>query len=407
MNKIYYRLTLKNTTPLAIGSGQEGETDKSIARDSYGNPVIPATALAGAISHQISIKDQEILGQNKKDNEDYAQSQIIFYDAKIQGEEKSSIRDGIALDAYKTTIEGAKYDFEILEPGHTFRTYLEYDENGDVESTAIHILEILANGAFYLGSKTTRGYGKIDLKKVEYIKFDLTNDKTLMEWLDFDVFNTQSNWSPVEVVENKDSSTISYRMMLKQEGFISIRKYITSPSKFFIMPDQEQLTYKEGKMEIPVIPGTSWAGAFRHHLNRLAQTKEEQIKIKTLFGYTDKTKSQKSQISFNETTLKSAKSKIVMRNAIDRFTNATIDGNLFTEKVFEDGQGTLVITIPKNTDQEMTRLLEYAILDLHYGFLSIGGATAIGRGLFKIESLEINGKACSIEALEKGKPNGN
>ncbi len=38
------------------------------------------------------------------------------------------------------------------------------------------------------------------------------------------------------------------------------------------------------------------------------------------------------------------------------------------------------------------RLLSAVILDLNYGYLSIGGLTSIGRGMFKVTNIFINGE---------------
>ena len=40
---------------------------------------------------------------------------------------KISVRDSVALDEYKTALAGAKFDFEVLEPGIELETWLEQD----------------------------------------------------------------------------------------------------------------------------------------------------------------------------------------------------------------------------------------------------------------------------------------
>ena len=96
-----------------------------------------------------------------------------------------------------------------------------------------------------------------------------------------------------------------------------------------------------------------------------------------------------------------AESKVISRNAIDRFTGGTVDGALFTEKTWYGGTTELVISLrgdKKMTEEEKTALAA-TLADLHFGFLAVGGETSIGRGLFKIT--EINGEL--IEEAEDAK----
>ena len=47
--------------------------------------------------------------------------------------------------------------------------------------------------------------------------------------------------------------------------------------------------------------------------------------------------------------------------------------------------------------ENVEKALAAAITDLHMGFLAVGGLTAIGRGLFKVEEININGKVVDWE----------
>ena len=92
------------------------------------------------------------------------------------------------------------------------------------------------------------------------------------------------------------------------------------------------------------------------------------------------------------------------RNAIDRFLGSTADGALFTEKVYWGGETTLDISFadPYCTavfySEDFIKALAAALCDLHEGYLAIGGATSIGRGLFSI--LEINEEAFTGQGPE-------
>ena len=177
------------------------------------------------------------------------------------------------------------------------------------------------------------------------------------------------------------------KLELVQNSGISIRRYTSEVTKGEVQPDCEQLTvYSNTKNPIPVVPGSSWAGAFRHHMSQWLNKDQ----IEDLFGYVDKKRKRISKISFSESQLKGAEEKIFSRNAIDRFSGGTVDTALYTEKTYYGGETVLCIKIIGTVCENQKRALSAAITDLHMGFLAVGGETSIGRGLFNINNVRIN-----------------
>ena len=138
--KKYYRIEFQLISPLAVGSGENKMTDKDIVRDSSGQPYIPGSTLAGIYRNLFNsetakeyfgreLTEKEIEQSSIEGKNMLTDSRIIVYDAHIKfGDEKMSVvtkRDMVALDDYKTAVTGAKFDFEILEPGVKFVTYIE------------------------------------------------------------------------------------------------------------------------------------------------------------------------------------------------------------------------------------------------------------------------------------------
>ena len=327
-------------------------------------------------------------------------SRVIFYDARIENDSivYTSVRDSIALDDYKTTIKGAKFDMEILEAGARFCTYVEQNIYDDDPGLGDLIPSVFMDDRVAFGGKSMRGYGAIGDVRIGKLSFDLTNTKELNKWLDFEMFDEQK-WDALEGNAGKKADKYLH-LELKQKGAISIRRYTTAvkKSETDAQPDFEQLTAHdyEGKNPIvktggyvPVIPGTSWSGAFRHRMKEFGiDTSTE----KSLFGYMPKDNNavkKRSQISFSESRLRNAKEKILSRNAIDRFSGGTKDGALFTEKTYYGGDTELVIRWHRKMNDVEKQALAATITDLHYGFLAVGGETSIGHGLFEI--IKING----------------
>lgn len=438
--KVYYHYEFQITSAMNIGNGQNEVTDNDLIKDGSGTPYIPGSTVTGIFRSVLPEEYQhlfgtvETLGTEADGNTqpEIEASQIILYDARMKKKNyKISVRDSVALDEYKTAIPGAKFDFEVLEPDNTrkgkepgglFETWLEqdiYEEDGDIpeEQEIGHLIaKQWDKGQIHFGSKTSRGLGQTRLYKVERAEF-AWDEAGINQWLDFDMYG-EKGWSERKIEEEIGSQKQSENILeillsLKQEGGISIRRYTTAVKENVESAgiDYEQMSYIRGENaeEIPVIPGTSWAGAFRHHINRITANKFNQY-----FGSTE----QKSRIFFSESEIRGATAKVLTHNAIDRFTGGTIDGALYTEKTWFNGTTKLKIQIDtqkrvakkkstrnkdsdKNNDsraidKEFYAALAATILDLHLGILSVGGLTSIGRGLFSIENIQINGESIPV-----------
>ena len=73
-----------------------------------------------------------------------------------------------------------------------------------------------------------------------------------------------------------------------------------------------------------------------------------------------------------------------------------IENALFTEKIWYGGKTRFRIEIPTGTEEGFKQALAAALTDLHMGVLSVGGLTAVGRGIFEAESLEIDGELVTV-----------
>lgn len=393
MIKTYYRIGIELTSPLMIGNGTGSITDKDIVRDSAGMPYIPGTAVAGVLRHSLNKKEAERVFGLTRDEEAY-ESSLITYDAVLKGGYNMSVRDCVKLDDNKVAVDGAKFDFEVVEPGAQFITYLEHDDSVDDETVSA-LLSFMAGPLCTFGAKTSRGYGAFEIVSLRRRSFDMAKDAD--SWLDFDLFDDSCWEASKEVAFESQLPENSMRITLnlEQVGGISIRRYSTRVSEAGDKgngPDSVQLFVKKGDKEIPVIPGTSWAGAFRSRMGRFLKG-EDCSNINLLFGSVNerlKTK-EKSSIVFSETQLNNAVPVINTRTAIDRFTGGSLDKALFKEKTYYYGNGSLDILISETAALPgFETALAAAITDLHLGLLAIGGLTSVGRGLFKVKDITVN-----------------
>ncbi len=393
--KKYYKLSFVLDSPLSLGSGDNDRTDRDLIVDSAGKPYIPASSLAGVVREFLWEKDKELAAKYLGDPSKISESGIIFYDATISsGKWNVSIRDSVALDEYKTAKQGAKFDMEVLEPGVEFTTYLEQDFSKEMDyDFGRDIVKAFLSGFIVLGGKGMRGYGHITNFHVYEITFEFPKD--MDSWLSFDVYSS-TDWKECSFEIDK-GGLAEIKLGLRLLDGISIRRYTTRPSsEGETEPDMEQLTLSD---DIPVIPGTSWAGAIRHRMREFGVDSD-------IFGYVNGNKKDsakaRSKIVFSESRISDETTIVLSRNAIDRFSGGTVEGALFTERICYGGNTELVIgwrSKDKMRDREM-RALAAALTDLHFGLLAVGGETSIGRGLFQIK--KIDGKSIPADIKENG-----
>ncbi len=430
----YYQLCFKLTSPMLIGCGKNENTDNDVLLGSDRKPYIPATSIAGVMRRLVSPEEADMVfgciktvvkdGQSKTLS---VESPVILSDAVTRDKTYITERDNVALDEYKVAKDnlieggkaGAKFNYEVVQPGAAFYAIAELT---DGNSEIIPIFEdLLAKASAYgmcFGAKTTRGLGAVELT-VRKKTFDL--NKALDDWLDFDPFDKGAfeGVVPMEFGEYNLDNKLRIELCLEQNGGLSIRYYtgkigdgnkaeITN-SPLLVRADAKEGEAVKGEYisdpatpsesSLPVVPGTSWAGAIRHRFSELVNDDDLANRV---FGFVDnavgKNKAESaihSKISFSETVIHYGIPKTLTRIAVDRFSGAVKNGALLTEQSVFYGKGDLVITVNRNVEKKALYALIAVLTDLHNGYLAVGGETAIGRGLFKIKEMTINGKAVS------------
>ena len=258
---------------------------------------------------------------------------------------------------------------------------------------------MLHNIPIFFGSKISRGYGRVGNFKIFKKEFSFNTNQG-SGWLDFDMYKDNC-WKRSLEISKSDKDFLENKKItleLALQGGISVRQYTTEIKEGVEqVPDMKQLIIRQknesGKLEeVPVIPGTTWAGAIGHRMKLFYPNVSE------YFGEDGKIR---SKIFFSESQLKNSVSKVISRNAIDRFTGSTVDGALFTEQIYYGGTTVLEIyfDLYKDIDLDFIKSLAVALSDLHEGILAIGGGTSIGRGIFKVtkvNDLEFSGDGSEL-----------
>lgn len=408
MNKTYYWCRLTQQAPLRIGSGFGDETDSDIMKDSRGFPFVPGTSLTGVLRSYLSEMDgSRLFGTLLPE---ICESHVLISDAVLGVDAKDTDfritqRDGVGLSDDGTARKGAKYNFEVVECKKPYTAVIELADACSAEERTLLegvLARISAEGVSF-GARTTRGYG---LMSAEVKKREFELPKQLETWLRFDPFEDgcfeDASTIPLDTASAEhaaDSIAILLRLAFRGSFSVRVNTTVLAQAGQKVAPDQMPLSGFDGHA---VIPGTAWAGSFRHHMRHLASgmgRSELMTEVDALFGAV-KDAMIRSSIRFSETAAEKELRYTTTRTAVDRFTSAPRNQALFTSQVAQDGEGTLAIRLPSDTAPDLLRLLACAINDLNLGLMNVGGEGGVGRGCCEVTELLVNGEDMTASVKE-------
>ena len=381
MKKQFYYVELENISPLHIGNGDNEYTDLDLLLDKDGNFYIPGTSMAGACIHSLNTDIQKKLQPSLKD--DSKLSPVFFSDAYMIEETIIETRDGILLDDNKQTVEGGKYDYQILPAGYHFILRLETTnypgDETDYRMIVDTILSNINNQTMRIGFKTTRGLGLLKVVEAAFKEF---NDGNITDIFEFDKYN-KSSYETLEIKECLSNYYV-FTADLSLAGGISIRTYNTTPEE----SDYIHIN-SAGK---PVIPGTSWNGLLRKSFKTYAKLLGKEELENKVFGYMEEGESFKSKVLISESTIEGGEEITQTRTSIDRFYGgaSTSKRGLFTETAHYGGDFRLVVSFDSSLKEDMPiikNIMECIFADLNDGLISIGGLASIGRGICKVNRI--------------------
>lgn len=321
-------IVIEADTPLAVGSGEKGLTvDRLIARDHFGLPYIPGTAIAGILRHQFEEADglnRNYLdyfgyGNMKKEDKEkfnipsddkgkgallkFTSAHLINNDGNvIEGLQNIDIENNKYLqyfsklpnrDHTKINHKGAadtkghgKFDEEVVFKGTRFAFEIELEANNDEQESSVwnELLSLLNKPFLRIGGGTRKGFGKIKvIKELSKTKtFDLSNSDDLKAYLNADnsLNKDLHAWSEIEVNDVQDDNYLHYQLKLKPESFFTFSAgygdtEVDSIPKFESYfkwdknnknPELEDLEPENNKLGKALIPASSIKGAISHRV---------------------------------------------------------------------------------------------------------------------------------------------
>ncbi len=419
VRRLYARGTWKLESVAHFGGDETGIADMCLLRDEAGKPFIPGASITGAarsfLAHQ-SLPWKQYQGGHTKESSEFKRffggsekadtveksdpmSALTVADAHCM-QATTSTRDGVRVDKQSgSAADKAKFDVEVVERGTEFELNLECviregDKNYDLTALFLALLHGFQDGNIRLGARTRRGYGCGKVGTWQIRDLQMNNPEDVMSWLRDDP------WS-------RDPSSLEIRSLPSD-----YRRYFRIEANFELCtsllirsssgnPDDPDMIHLQSDGE-PVVPGTSFGGAFRHRATLIAKTIGWSEKsVDKMFGYVyekgDKNQepdARASRVRIEEQLVKNVRYQWQDRVAIDRFTGGSLDGALFNEKpvypisldeIAEKESASnlrLILTLEEPGDAEIGLLL-LTLRDFWYGHAALGGETSNGRGTLR------------------------
>ena len=403
VRRLYAQGTWKLDSVAHFGGDETGMADMCLLKDADGRLFIPGTSIAGAARSFLAqqslpwTKYRDGLTKEPPDlkhffggaDEEDTMSALIVADAACVSEQTAtSIRDGVRVDTQSgSAAEGAKFDVEVVERGTEFKLRLECiiregDDNNELEKLFLSLLHGFQQGDIRLGARTRRGYGRGKVASWEIRDLKMDNPDDVMAWLRDEVCSRPpSNLTP----HSLQSDQRQY-FCLEADFILRTSLLIRSSPSDPEAPDMVHL-HSSGK---PVVPGTSFTGAFRHRASLIASTIGSADAVSEMFGpvHEQGAKDQQkglwaSRVWIEEKLVKNVESRWQDRVAIDRFTGGSLENALFNEKPVFPKESTshfkLKLTLEEPDDAEIG-LLFLTLRDFWHGHAALGGETSNGRG---------------------------
>ncbi|RKU34899.1 hypothetical protein C6496_18715 [Candidatus Poribacteria bacterium] len=406
VRRLYAYGRWKLETVAHFGGDETGVADMCLLRDAEGKPFIPGASITGVARSLLARQSQPWTDykdgketQELKDffggaGKDDTMSALIVADASCVSEQVMvSIRDGVRVDTQSgSAADKAKFDVEVLEPGTEFEVSVECviragDNQSKFEKLFFVLLHIFQQGEVHLGARTRRGYGRGKVASWEIRDLQMNSPKDIAAWL------SDEPWA-------RPKSALGPRALpADQRCHFCIDAHFNLHTSLLIRsvsadPDAPDMVPLSSNAE-PVVPGTSFAGAFRHRAALIANILGWHDRaLDEMFGpvHEQQRANQQSElwasrVWIEEHLVENVKEHWQDRVAIDRFTGGSLQSALFNEKPVypismaeESTSNVRLILSLEEPEKAEIGLLLLTLRDFWHGHTALGGETSIGRG---------------------------
>lgn len=435
------RCVLECATPLHCGGGTDAVQDQPVERDAFGYWRLPGTSIAGALralaASQDKVMAERLFGwqDGEKPNPSLVWCEdalLLDYDhvpvldkvlreqtPLLAADNVPFVRDHVKLGLETGAAEkGAKFDMEIVPAGARFLFEIRCDGwdkplRTDEKDFFCGLVSRILAGRLSFGAKSSLGYGRYNIVSYSFIKLDLTNRKDMADWLGLDPFALSLDCGTPVQVERADASDGTgdlagwLEIPLAADGPILIgggspdRKDTKDKKEeriseadilFALTPRLRYQTPKSpGGLEwLPVLPASALKGVLRHGVYNVLRglgvgSEESEAMLDGIFGYVKGDSARMGKIALEDCALicqnENPLYQFEQHVAIDRFTQAALEGALFSEEPWWNQGGRVLLRLyAGNLAGHEAALLFHALFDLFDGSIAIGSGVNRGNG---------------------------
>ncbi len=415
------RGTLILLTPARFGGRQSDQlTDMPLLIDPMtGKPLLTGASIAGAMRSYL--RDWELGYETREPADGSSRAQLLFGDVLESLNEsresylivedsvaetlQSEFRPGVKIDpaTHMAAVEesgGQLFDMELLQAGTRFPLYLELalpDQVG-LENRLLEGLAIALTGferkEIGLGSRKRRGFGECEVIEWDVQSYDLKDPTWLVAWIERQPGKSQKGETIASRLGIENLPPDQRRRFCLESVFrLRTSLLIRSGSGAADSPDMVHLkSWRDGE-QVPILSGTSLAGALRGRALRIANTispTDAGVLVENIFGPARIEQAEKRRQGNKPFASRAVvherqvigEERVQSRIRIDRFTGGTYPGALFEQQIIQGGDKSRVcVSIElRNPDKRHIGLLLHLLKDLWTGDLPLGGEASVGRG---------------------------
>ena len=420
--------------------------DHLIFRDANQLPTLPGSSLAGVLRHRYAQRfgkeqAEALFGYADGDEGQSSWLQVMWglvHDSNnqpVQGlkspdavladpllfelsDDKPIVRQRVRLNEYGATDKSGKFDVTLVPSGARYSTWIQYWSDGSEGSKLIWELFVgqLQSEPLRLGHATRSGYGEFEVIGLHQGHWDLGTEAGRNGFLNRPRQRGDVTGLTDILPKQSQSQAVTANLSLSAEGGWRVgggERYLGEDrddrSPALLPMHERQIEWKNNHGRLGehqyLLPGTAIKGALRHrlayHYNCLTQQfadqgtaccAEDNLAVKTLFGYTSGEDAHAGLLVFKDVYLPSNHSShIQMHNKIDRYTGGVMKGALFSEQVLYQGNITVSIEVLPSKDEvdgKIKQALALTLQDLAQGWLSLGGSGSRGLGTFSAHNFD-------------------
>lgn len=384
------RFVIRLASPLHIGAGEE-----ELMINDDGHAVIPGSSLAGAwrayAESQCPTETVNLFGRRKEEGMGMSNLYVhdLVSDRLVSLEERPAVRIDGALG---TADDKGKFERIYVAAGERFRGKVVWTaDDGEQQTQHLDLMKRIFSawhhGLIRLGKYKSTGAGRVEIVEIRYSEYDCWTPEDYFRFLSdrSGAEPSMKNWgedASLWFEERPDAELLRFRLTAELESPLLVRGNDVPRAG---EPDVVSIRNVAGQY---LIPGSSWKGALRHHMEKIARYYDVPEIVDELFGYASQNDSEgkAGAVITSDALIQDVREADYAGIRIDRLTGSVMTRMLRQERTVR-GSAELQLDIqPERLSRSpdllrMSKgLLLLAFRDLAEQGLTLGGGYASGRG---------------------------